>query len=312
MARIGTETLAVRAAAALERRAWHVVVLILVGALWGIQPALIKLATGRGLSELSALALVLASIALTLGGALAARGRLFRPTRLVIAFMLVAGIFEYAAPLLLTFYAAHHVDAGVLTLVISTTPIFTVALAAAVGSEALSRESVLACLTGLAALALIAVPENALPSRDMLAWCLAAFGIPVFYSCGTVYVARAWPEGFNPVQVAFAGSAMAALLLTPFWLEPLATGKLLALPTEAKGALLALAVTVVTEMILYFHLLEKAGAVFTSFSSFVMIASGFVAGAVLFAERPSVWVWGSVALFSLSLVLIIRAERGER
>jgi drug/metabolite transporter (DMT)-like permease len=291
-------------------RTWHVFVLLWVGMLWGIEPALIKFATARGLSEIASLALVLTSIALTLGVVLAARGRLFRPTRLIFAFMLISGVMEYVAPLLITFHAAQHVDAGVLTLIISTAPIFTVALAAAVGSEGLSRESVLACVSGVAAMALIVVPVDTLPDRDTLPWLLGAFVVPVLYACGSVYVARAWPAGFDPVQVAFCGSAMASVMLAPFSLGPLLRGHLFALSLGTSGALLALAVSVVLEMILYFYLLQNAGPVFTSFSSFIMISSGFVAGAVLFGEQPSLWVWASVVLFTLSLALIIKAPRG--
>ena len=253
---------------------------------------------------------MLTSIAVFLGLVLALRGQLFALTRPVLAFMAVGAILEYAAPLLVTFTAAAHVDAGLLTLIMSTTPVFVVALAAAIGSEALSRNSVVACAIGIVAMALIAIPENALPSRDMLPWCLLAFAAPIFYACGSIYVARAWPDGFTPVQVAFCGSAMAGLMLTPFWLQPLIAGDLFTLPAGAYGALLVLAATVVLEMVSYFYLLRNAGPVFASFSSFVMIASGFLAGALLFGEHPSPWVWASVALFSVSLALIIKPPRG--
>jgi drug/metabolite transporter (DMT)-like permease len=40
-----------------------------------------------------------------------------------------------------------------------------------------------------------------------------------------------------------------------------------------------------------------------------MILSGFLAGAVFFGERPSLWIWASVGLFSTSLALIIKGKR---
>jgi drug/metabolite transporter (DMT)-like permease len=61
-------------------------------------------------------------------------------------------------------------------------------------------------------------------------------------------------------------------------------------------------------MLLYFYLVRNAGPVFASFSSFVMIASGFVAGAMIFGEQPSMWVWASVVLFTLSLMLVLRGQ----
>ncbi len=290
-------------------RTLHMVLLLWVGTLWGVQPALIKFSISGGLAEIEALALVLLAVAATVGIYLAVRGRLLRPTRETLGFMAISSFLEYTGPLFVAFIVASHIDAGLLTLIMATTPVFTVALAAATRSDTLSRETLLACLVGLAAMALIVVPQNALPSRDMLPWCLLAFIVPVFYACGSTYVSRYWPAGLDPVQVTFASAAGAAISLSPFAVKLLASGNLAANPTDASLALVALIVSVALEITLYMYLLRHAGPVFTSFSSFVMIVSGFIAGAVLFGETPSVWIWASVALFSLSLILIIRSPR---
>ena len=107
---------------------------------------------------------------------------MMRFTREILLFMAIAGFFEYAAPLMTAFWVAAHIDAGLLTLIMATTPMFTVALAAALGTEPLTRRIVLACAVGLAAMALIVVPQDALPSREMLPWCLVGFAVPIFYA----------------------------------------------------------------------------------------------------------------------------------
>jgi drug/metabolite transporter (DMT)-like permease len=290
-------------------RALHVAILLWVGILWGVQPAFIKAAVGGALTEIESLALTLLAVSASIGAYLLASGRFMTFNRRTVKFTTLNGFLEYAAPLLTAFIVAKHIDAGLLTLIMATTPIFTVALAAAIRSEALSRETLLACLVGLAAMALIVIPENALPSRDMLPWCLAAFGVPMFYACGSTWVSRNWPPELDTTQAAFSGALGAAIFLIPFWVKPLAAGTLFANTGSANWALAALIVSVVLEMQLYMYLLRHAGAVFTSFSSFVMIASGFIAGALLFGERPSAWVWASVALFAISLALIIKAPR---
>ncbi len=292
-------------------RAWHFFVLLCVGTLWGLQPALIKFAVGGALSEIETLSVLMLAIVAILGGYLALRGRMISFTRATLTFVAVAGCLEFAAPFLTTFWVAEHIDAGLLTLIIATTPIFALVVAAATGVEPASRETVLACLIGVAAMALIVVPENALPSREMLPWCLAAFGAPISYACGSTYVSRNWPAEFDTTQAAFAGALGAAVMLAPFWLKPLAAGTIAANPSGASWALGVLVVAVILEMILYMYLLRRAGPVFTNFSSFVMIASGFLAGMVLFGERPSIWIWMSMGLFVLSLATILRAPRKE-
>lgn len=287
------------------RRLRHLVLLLIVGTLWGIQPALIKVSTDRGLSEAEALSIVLLCVSGMVGAYLAATGRLFRTSRQRLKFFATAGVLEYAAPLLIAFLVAPHIDSALLTLIMSTTPIFTVPLAAAAGSEPMTRGTVLATLVGLAAMALLVVPQDALPSRDMLPWCAIAFLVPAFYSCGSVYVSRAWPEGLNAIQVAFGGSLFAALLLSPFSIQAALTGALADNTAAGFAAFAALAISVVVEMVLYFYLVKHAGPVFTSFSSFVMIMSGFAVGIHVFGERPTVWIISSMAMFVLSLLLVL-------
>lgn len=289
------------------RRGPHIGLLLVVGTLWGLQPALIKALTAEGLPEIAALGLTLACISIVLGAGLAARRRLLWPTRQTVAFMTINAVLEYAGPLLVAFLVAPHVDAGLLTLIMSTTPVFTVALAAAIGAQHLEAATVLACAIGLLAMALIVVPEGALPNPEMLPWCLAAFSIPVFYALGSIYVSRAWPDGMDAIQVAFTGASMAGVFLAPFWLGHITEAGSLFTSAASAWILAAFVVCMLLEMVLYFDLLKNAGPVFTSFSSFIMIASGFISGAVVFGERPSIWIWGSVALFALSLTLILKS-----
>ena len=85
-------------------RVANFVILLWVGALWGAQPALIKLSVDGALSEIEALALVLFAVVVFVGVFLAARGRMLRLTRETLTFIGIVGFLEYAAPLLTTFF----------------------------------------------------------------------------------------------------------------------------------------------------------------------------------------------------------------
>lgn len=292
-------------------RALHVVLLVVVGAMWGVQPALIKFSIGGSLGELEALALVLTAVAVSMGAYLWTQDRLVFPSRPILAFSFVTGLSEYAFPLLVQFLVAAHIDAGLLSLIVATTPVFTIAFAAAAGTEPLRREVVAACVVGIIAMGLIVVPENALPSREMLPWCLAAFMVPVSYSIGTIYVSRNWPGGFDSIQVGFLGALSAAVMLSPFSVQALFASTIADQTPFAWLMLLALVLSLFFELMMYFYLVRHAGPVFTSFSSFVMIVSGFLSGMVIFGERPSSWVWASVALFVISLALVFLPSRGK-
>ncbi len=286
----------------------NVLLLLTSGVFWGIQPGLIKVSTGGGLSETEALAVVLACVAAIVGSYLVVAGGLFRLTWPRFRFLALVAVLEYVGPLLTAFLVAPHIDSALLTLIMSTTPIFTVPFAAAIGSEPLTRHTVAACLVGLGAMAVLVVPENALPSPDMLPWVLVAFGAPACYALGSVYVARSWPEGFAPTQVAFGGSLGGAILLLPFSFGAIHSGTLAANSAWGHLAFAALALAVVVEMLVYFFLVKHAGAVFASFSSFIMIASGMVLGILLFGESLTPWTMASMLLFAFSLLLVVRAS----
>lgn len=296
-------------ALAATTRIKHAIVLVCVGLLWGLQPPIIKLLTQNGAPEAASLGAMLGAIAAVLGVTLLIQRRPMRNVRRNLPFMMINGAAEYAAPLLITFLVSKHIDAGLLTLIFSTTPIFTVAIAALSGAEKLSVSSFMACVIGFGAFLALVIPQDALPSAEMLPWCLAAFGIPLSYAMGSVYVSRNWPAEMDTIQVAFSGALFASLFLSPFWVVPVLEGTLFSTSPAGLLVFMLLVLTTIVEMGLYYYLLQNAGAVFTSFSSFIMIVSGFVSGAVIFGEQPTFWIWLSVALFALALAFIIHGHQ---
>lgn len=287
----------------------HAIILILVGLLWGLQPPVIKLLTQDGAPEVATLGALLAGIAIILGAVMIFNRHPIRNAGAKLPFMAINGASEYAIPLLLTFVVSRHIDAGLLTLIFSTTPIFTVSVAALSRTERLNMASVMACIFGLLAFLALVIPQDALPSREMLPWCLAAFGIPLSYATGSVYVSRKWPADMDPLQVAFSGALFASLFISPFWVGPVVQGNLFDTSPSGLAIFAFLVALTIAEMGLYYYLLRNAGPVFTSFSSFIMIISGFISGALLFGESPTMWIWISVGLFAAALAFVVGGHK---
>ena len=166
---------------------------------WGTQPALIKALTERGLPQVATLGLTMAFVALVLAGVLAWRESMPRLSGETAALMTIAGATQYTGPLLAAFLIAKHIDAGLLTLIMFTAPIFTVAAAAIYGVERLDRYGVVGCVCGLVGLSLIVSPQDALPNPEMLLWCIV---------------------GMDAMQIAFGGALLPAIILLPFWGRP--------------------------------------------------------------------------------------------
>lgn len=284
----------------------RLLMLVILGSVWGTQPSIIKALTVDGMPEAGTLGLAMVLIAAILAAILASRGKMLRFSASILLFVVLAGASQYAGPLLVAFLAAKHVDAGLLTLVMFTAPIFTVAAAAVAGVEPLDRFSIPGGLAGSVGLALLAIPEDALPSRDMLWWCLFAFSVPIMYAVGTVYISKAWPDGMDAMQLAYGGALLTGIALLPYWWQDLVmSGRLASATMQELMLLAALVASVIVEMTLYFYVIRHAGPVFASFGCFLSIAMGFIIGALVFGEDPSLWVWMSAASFLVALALIL-------
>jgi drug/metabolite transporter (DMT)-like permease len=105
--------------------------------------------------------------------------------------------------------------ASVLTLVVSSTPLFTVALAIAFRSDTVSLSRVLGIVFGTLSTALILVPA-ALGITDIpVFWILVAFIVPLSYSADHVYITRAWPQGSDSYQRGCGEALLALAMLAP-------------------------------------------------------------------------------------------------
>lgn len=280
------------------RRARSLVLLVALGTGWGLH---ISLSKGLG-AETTAEALAyfvvyMAGAAIGLCAAVLAFSKPFRVTWPIFRFFVIASFFGYLIPLLTEMIVAPKIDAALFTLIAALSPMLTMAIATAIGQERATRKRLFALALGLAAGAILLAPGVALSREAMTVWVLAAFIAPIAYACDNVYIVWAWPKHLNALQVsaaeAVAGLVLAIIAASAYGVGPAAV----ATAAQTGGVWLpALVIVSVISTLLFFHLLRTDGAVFVSFAGFVSIATGVLAGIVLFGERPSLGLWTSCAL----------------
>lgn len=304
-----------RAAARTVRHEGHwfdIIALFVMGATWGLQPALVKAVVEGGIDEVTGLTVTLAGVAVVFILTLVVRGKLFQVNSRYLRFFAISGALGYLGPLLVAFAVAEHISAGLLTLIGSTTPVFTVLLAFAVGIERVTARTFLAVAFGCFAALFVLLPENALPNPEMVGWAMLAFAIPLFYSFDNVYIAWAWPKELDALQAAAGEVVVATLLLLPFCLLRMDAQTFDGSLTRGWPIIIALVLATAVEVYLFFYVIRARGAVFASFGSFVTIFAGFLWGYLLFDEQPTVWIWASVGLFCVALGLVIKPARAEQ
>lgn len=277
--------------------------LITMGAAWGLHFALMKMvASGEG-APLLLLFPTLAGISVGFALIVVARRSLYRPTWAHLRFFVISGLLGYLAPILLELIVAAKIDAGLLTLIVTTNPLITILVAGLMRTEVVRFRQILAAGLGAVAAAALLLPDSALPSTDMRVWVAAAFGIPSLYAVYNVYVAKAWPNDLDPLQVATGESIASALFAFPFFAWVVATSGAAPL-AESPLTLVALILATTVEVWAFFELIRRAGAIFVSFSSFAALVGGISWGIFLFAEQMTLWMVGSCALVTASLFLL--------
>ena len=282
------------------------VLLLVMGLMWGLQTAMLKLAAQGGYSDLTVLMMALVLLSFAFLAISARRGMLFRPGRGVIGFLLVTGMIGYVIPLLAALFAASELDAGLLAIMGSLAPVVAVTVALVFRAERVSKGRVAAVGLGLVSVAIILVPELDLPGHGKLLWLLAALVVPLCYGIESVYIARFWPAGLSPLQAVTGETITATLLVAPVFLWQGAALPDQLTPGKAEIAIAVFVLAGVAESLIYFYLIRVTGAVFVNFATFVALFAGIGWGIVLFGETHAALIWLAVTILTGALFLAVR------
>jgi len=285
------------------------ILLVILGTSWGLHFPILKFAARSGLPYSGIAAATICGVALALLVISLARGRLpvFRPR--TIRFYFVCAFLGYLVPYFLALFATGRIDADIVTLITSTSPIITLCLAALVGIERVSAIRVLGIGLGLVSVLFLIVPQVDRIDAAALTAMILAFGVPVSYSSYHVYLSKRWPPGFDSFQVA-CGEALVALgLMLPLFLATGGSAILHSGWTAGHWAILAMVAITTIDCYLYFEIVRLAGPVFVSQANFITVIAGVFWAMLLHGERPSPWLWVSLVFLVGSLFLLVIGRR---
>jgi drug/metabolite transporter (DMT)-like permease len=285
------------------------ILLVILGSSWGLHFPILKFAARSGLPYSGIAAAIICGVALALLAISLARGRLpvFRPR--TVRFYFICAVLGYLVPYFLALFATGRIDADMMTLIVSTSPIITLCLATLAGVEHISAMRVIGIGLGLASVLFLIVPQADRIDGAALTAIILAFGVPASYSCYHVYLAKRWPAGFDSFQVA-CGEALVALgLMLPVFLAAGGDAILHSDWTDGHWAVLAMVAITTIDCYLYFEIVRLAGPVFVSQANFITVIAGVFWAMLLHGERPSGWLWASLALLVASLFLLVIGRR---
>lgn len=204
------------------------------------------------------------------------------------------------------YFAAMHLPAGLLAVIVNTVPIMAYVLSLCLGLESFTWLRLLAIILGCTGLMLILVPHASLPTPELIPWVLLALLTPFCFAFTAVYMTRFRPHGTHSLALAAGTLLIASLILTPIVLSsgmfyvphiPFATTDwviLLEILLSSLGYLL------------FFQLIKIAGPVYYSFVDTIVALTGLFWGYTLFHEHLNFWTGSAVLFILCSLILVTR------
>ena len=278
----------------------NIALLFVLSSLWALHFSLVKLvdADDSPLTILVALLAVLCALFFIL---LLFQNKLFKFTLKKSLFFSVAGMFAYIIPLSVEFIVAPKIEAGILTLIVSAVPVFTLIVIWIFRLLNVTVKLVIGTLSGLAGLLILFYGNN--DNTSVSIWTVYALIIPLSYAFDAIFMEKFWPRNLDSTQVAF-GESTASLIFVI----------LLSIFYENKyydhfqwftiPSFWILAFVTFIEVWLFFYILNKVGAVFVNLSSYLVMPAGFIWGYVFFGESFTLIKFISTLFICISILML--------
>jgi len=282
--------------------------IITAGVVWGgtFSLALIATADGTHPVMLTSWQVVISAI-FFIGICLFSRVPVFKLKRLPVYTLLA--LLGIILPDLLYYFAAPHLNAGILSITVSTVPLFTYAIMWVMRFERMILKRALGIVLGMAAILLLVLPDQELSSINASYWILVVVLCAVCYAIENVYISEGINFDLDIRELLCGSNIVATIILVPAtaWMD-------VGVPvswifTPAALAITTIALSSTLAYMMFFYTIRTAGPVFASQCAYIVTISGILWGIVIFSEVHTIWVWLSVAVMMAGLALVTPAAR---
>lgn len=287
--------------------------LLLLGFIWGTGYSIARFATTHGVSPLgySFWQSLGPAILISLLAFLTGKSSIPISTS-HLRYYLICGLTGIVIPNTNMYFAAPHLPAGLLALVVNTVPIIAYPLALLARVESFSMIRLVGLVSAICGLLLIILPKTSLPSQEMTPWVLSSLITPLSFAFCAIYIARYRPERGDSTGLAAGTLVSSSLLLLPLVCF---NQNFYALnwPPSLPDIVIILEI-ILSSMgyVLLFQLIKIAGPVYYSLVDTVVALTGLFWGYIIFDEQLNQWTGAAVLLILFALILVTQKQRTER
>jgi drug/metabolite transporter (DMT)-like permease len=294
-----------RVAKLMKMDAYDWVMLITLATVWG-GSFLFNAILVAELPVITIVAIRVTVAALALWGFVRVTGRKIPTTPQVWGALLILGVLNNAIPFSLIVQGQTQITSGLASILNATTPFFTILVGGFfLTDERFSVLRVLGVVVGFSGVILMVGPE-ALGSLGADFWAqLCALGAALSYGFASVFGRRFRELKVDPVMVATGQVTMSSLVLWPIALWIDGPQDILGLSFNAAASMFGLAVLCTSfAYILYFRILERAGATNISLVTFLVPISAIILGVLVLGESIFIKEIIGMTLIGLGLAII--------
>lgn len=227
-------------------------------------------------------------------------------------FYLITGLTGIVIPNTTMYFAAPHLPASILAMVVNTVPIIAYPMALIANLENFNWQRMFGIFIAFAGLMLIVIPKSSLPSADMVPWVLSTLITPVSFAFCSIYIAR-----FRPANTDSLTLSAGMLFFSSLILIPLVTTEnslyLFNYPLQPQDWVILLEIVLSSlGYVLFFQLIKIAGPVYYSLVDTIVVITGLFWGRIIFDEHLNRWTTAAVILIVLALPLVTRNQRASQ
>jgi drug/metabolite transporter (DMT)-like permease len=282
--------------------------LLLLGFIWGTGYSIARFATTHGVSPLGYGFWQSLGPALLIG-LLSFRGK--NTAKISVShfkYYFISGLTGIVIPNTNMYFAAAHLPAGLLAVIVNTVPIIVYTIALCARMESFQWMRFIGILCAISGLMLIVLPQNSMHASHLNGWVFSALITPLSFAICSVYIARYRPARSDSMELAAGTLIFSSLLLIPL---VCLSGNFYALHFPLTTPDLVILLEIILSSIgyvLFFQLLKIAGPVYYSLVDTVVAITGLFWGYVLFHETLSQWSMSAVILILFALLLVTQRQ----
>jgi drug/metabolite transporter (DMT)-like permease len=296
-----------------RRLPWLPLALLLVlGCLWSLAPSAAKFAAINGVSAVGLVFWQTVIAGTILLGICLMRGQKIAFDRRSLRYYLVMGWLGILLPNMNMVVVLRDIDAGLMSVMIITSPVITYVLALAARMERFIALRAAGIVLGFAGAAVLVLPRGSLPSPELLPIALLAFVTPALWAVANIFAELARPADGKPYALAMgtmyaaaAGALVGCLMSDSFY--PLARDFAL-----VDAVIIGYGVVTALTFTLFYVVVALAGAVYLAQVGFITTLTGLGWAALFFGERPGVWLWLAMALIFAGVAMVNLGKPRER